>query len=163
MNNRLFVIMLSIAVTMMFYSRIHAQSEYELAQIVTERNQIMKSMLKSYFPLISIKDGKNSDFQSGADAALAIAEGMSSSLSLFPAGSAKGEAPGSRAKPEVWTDSEGFQSAAEDLIEAANMLAEISKQENVESFVSQFALLESACIACHEFKPSAGGKYRYGH
>jgi cytochrome c556 len=138
----------------------NAQSEYDLVKIVTERNVVMHSMLGSYWPLLAIYKGESSDLVAAAEAAQSIKEGMNASMSMFPSGTAKGEVPVSRAKPEIWSESADFKAAADELISASETLTDIAKSGEVEAFKIQFQRLEKACVGCHGFKPSSGGKFR---
>jgi cytochrome c556 len=138
-----------------------AQTEYELAQTVQKRNLAMKGMLKSYFPLLAIKNGKSADLEKAAQSAESVKAGLVSALSLFPEGTAKGEAPGSRARPEIWSKPDEFAAAADQLVEVLDQLIVSANSGDVEAFKTQFAFVESACIGCHEFKPSGGGRFRF--
>lgn len=68
---------------------------------------------------------------------------------LFVPGSAQGEADDSAARPEIWTDMDGFQSRFQGLVEAASGASEAVKggQANVGPVVGK---LGAACKACHD-------------
>lgn len=129
---------------------------------VMDRQALMKSMLRSYFPLLDISKGKSTDLAKAAEAARKLNDDMIKSLTLFQEGTAVGQVPGSRAKPEVWSNSLEFETAAKALTSSISKLIELSESGDIEGFQAQFPLVEKACIGCHEFKPSGGGKFRYG-
>lgn len=141
-------------------STTNAQSD--LRAKVMERQALMKSMLKSYFPLLAVYKGKNTDLAKAAESARNLNDQMTKSLELFVEGTAKDQVPGSRAKPEVWSMSSEFGKAAELLTSSISGLIELSESGDIEGFKAQFQVLEQACIGCHEFKPSGGGKFRFG-
>jgi cytochrome c556 len=126
-----------------------------------ERQALMVSMMRSYWPLVAIEKGESTDLAAAAAAAQTMNDGMVKSMSLFPAGTAKGEVPGSRAKPEIWTQSTEFRAAADELISATANLVDAANSGDVDTFKAQFRLVDQACSGCHEFKPSAGGKFRF--
>ena len=67
--------------------------------------------------------------------------------SQFPAGTET--AHGTKAKPEVWSDSAGFTKAAGDLQEAADKLATLAAADDKAGFAAQFDALGKTCGACH--------------
>ena len=138
-----------------------AFADSDLRNKVMERKKIMKSMLRSYFPLMAIHKGKSTDFQKAVAAIDSLKHGMLDSAPLFVEGTAKGDVPGSRAKPEVWSASADFKAAADELVSAADQLAAAAQSGDLQAFKTQFELMDAACRACHEFKPSAGGRFRF--
>ena len=126
-----------------------------------ERQALMKSMLRSYFPLLAVYKGKSTDLAKAGEAALKLKEDMAKSLVLFTEGTAKDQVPGSRAKPDIWSEPDKFETAANAIISSLGKLIEISTSGDVEAFKKQFKLVEQACLGCHEFKPSGGGKFRF--
>ena len=138
---------------------INAQSDQRAT--VMERQALMKSMLKSYFPLLAVYKGKSTDLTKAGEAALKLKDDMAKSIVLFPEGTAKDQVPGSRARPEIWSEANVFEAAANAVISSVGKLIEISASGEVEAFKMQFSLVEQACLGCHEFKPSGGGKFRF--
>lgn len=66
---------------------------------------------------------------------------------LFPEGSETGGE--TEAKPEIWSDREGFEKRAADMREASAKLIENTPQD-LESFRAAFKELTQTCGACHE-------------
>jgi cytochrome c556 len=65
----------------------------------------------------------------------------------FPAGTEK--AKGTKALPAVWSDPDGFQTAADKLAEAADKLAMLAKANDAEGVAAQVKVVGDACGACH--------------
>ncbi|UCH41115.1 MAG: cytochrome c [Gammaproteobacteria bacterium] len=127
-----------------------------------ERQALMKSALKSYFPLLAVYNGKSTNLTKAGEAARKLKDDMAKSLALFSEGTAKDQVPGSRAKPEIWSEASDFEAAGNVVISSVDKLIEILASGDVEAFKVQFSLVEQACLGCHEFKPSGGGKFRFG-
>ena len=139
------------------------KAQSDLRAIVWERQNLMISMQKSYWPLLDIKRGKSTDLAKAGAAAQTMRVAMVKALKLFPVGTAKGEVlgSGSRARPEVWNKSGEFEAAANELISAIDNLVEVSNSGDVDTFKVQFKAVEQACLGCHGLWPSHGGKFRF--
>ena len=140
-------------------SELNAQSD--LREIIQKRKNQMNAMEDAYWPLLDIKKGKSTDLAKGGAAAKLMANAMVKALALFPLGTAKGEVLGSRARPEIWSNSSEFKAAANALISASSKLAEIAKSGDLELFKAQFQVVEQVCRGCHAFTPSPGGKFKF--
>jgi len=68
---------------------------------------------------------------------------------LFPESSMEGGDPPTRAKPEIWQDTAGFEAAAAKLIEAANTAA-TAAAEGQEAFAAALGAVGQGCGDCHE-------------
>jgi cytochrome c556 len=78
----------------------------------------------------------------------AIAEQMSKlPWEGFVAGSDKGE---TGAKPEIWTESAKFKSAAEKMQQEMSKLAQTTKGGDLNAIKAQFGATGKACKACHD-------------
>lgn len=80
--------------------------------------------------------------------AKAIARWASVMPSLFPPGSDKGG--NTKALPEIWSDSAGFQKAAANLGEHATKLASAAAANDAETVATETKALGDACGACHK-------------
>lgn len=136
---------------------------YSSAQmdVVKERQDLMRVQGKSFGPLVAVLKGESSDLAAAAAAAQAMHDAAVKAATLFPAGTAKGEAEGSRAKPEVWSDSAEFKAASDKLAEETMKLVTAANSGDVDAFKAQFQMAAQACGGCHEGKGSAGGKFRF--
>lgn len=78
----------------------------------------------------------------------AIAEQMSKlPFDAFGAGTDKGD---TRAKPEIWTESAKFKSAAEKMQQEMSKLALAAKGGDLNAVKAQFGETGKACKACHD-------------
>ena len=70
---------------------------------------------------------------------------------MFPAGTENGH--NTKAKPEIWSNTAGFQKAAENYTQAADKLAVLAEAGDKAGFAAQFKETAAACGACHrQFK-----------
>ena len=76
--------------------------------------------------------------------ATTIADHLKMASTLFPAGSGGGE---SRAKPEIWTDSAGFEKGMKDAQAAAVALQSVSDEA---AFGPALGALGGNCKSCHD-------------
>lgn len=69
-------------------------------------------------------------------------------LEGFPEGSGSGA--DTEAKPEIWTDRDGFRSKMDDFVRESKLLAEASRGGDEAKAKAQFKTTAGACKACHE-------------
>lgn len=79
--------------------------------------------------------------------AKAMAKWMRVFPSTFPPGSDHGD--NTKALPAVWSDTAGFQKAANDMAEASDKLAQLAKAGDVDGVTTQVKAVGEACAACH--------------
>jgi cytochrome c556 len=137
------------------------QSTYDLVKIVSERKRYMFEMQQAFWPLFNINNGRSTDLVAAADAARSIDEKFVRFLALLPEGTAGGEVPGSRARPEIWTEPSKFSAAVEGLHSATARLVVAASSGDIDTFKVEFEAFNGACFACHDFKPSSGGVFRF--
>lgn len=148
----------SIVSALMVTTDLFAQTDLE--KVVQERQKLMKTMGRSFPPMVAVLKGESTDFVAAAAAAESMHDAMTKAIDMFPAGSANGEVAGSRAKPEVWTNAAEFKAASDDLIDTTAKLVEVAKSDDLNAFKEQFQLVGRACGGCHKGKGDAGGKFR---
>ncbi len=158
---RVFTVALSALLTMTPHASISQTSEYELGQIVVKRQPLMFDLQTAYWTLLKVKNKESDDYQAVAEAARRMSATMAEFVLLMKPGTARGQAAGSRAKPEVWTEPEAFATAANDFRSQADALAEVAASGNPEAYAGAFDTFAAACTACHELRPSSGGRFRY--
>jgi cytochrome c556 len=83
-----------------------------------------------------------------ADGAGALAEWAGLLTSLFPPGTDKGH--DTKALPKIWTDTAGFQKAADNFATAAKSLVTAAKAGDKAAFAAAFKQTGKACGACHK-------------
>jgi cytochrome c556 len=137
------------------------QSQYDLAKIVIERNGEMLEMQTAFWPLFNINNDKSTDLAAAVDAIKTIDENFARFLELLPEGTAGGQVPGSRAKPEIWTEPSEFSAVAERLRSATSRLSEVASTGDIDAFKLEFATFQPACFGCHDLKGSSGGQFRF--
>ena len=112
-----------------------------------KRETLMKGMGKELGPLVAMVQGK-SDYDGAKAKAAAdkLAELANSDWQpLFPEGSDAG----TRAKPEIWSDWDGFMADKEDLAAATTELA-ASAGDGLDTLKAKFGPVGGACGACHK-------------
>lgn len=139
-----------------------AQStEYELTQIVNERRPLMFDLQTAYWVLLDVQNGKSTDFESAANAARSMSDIMEQFIPLMQPGTARGEAPGSEARPEVWSEADAFEAAAEGFRAQAISFSEVAALGDIDKYKKEFGAFTAACTSCHGLWPSSGGRFRY--
>lgn len=110
-----------------------------------ERHQEMEGVGDAMKPLVAIAK-KEAPFDAAVvnKNATAIADHLKKAATLFPAGSGGGE---SLAKPEIWTDTPGFEKAMKDAQAAAAALQQVKEEA---AFRPALGGLGGACKACHD-------------
>lgn len=136
-------------------------AQSDLTQSYTQRRQLMFDMQAALWPMFEIKNGESTNFTAAAGGARELSEALSKAVTLFPAGSAKGEIPFTRAASEIWSDAAGFEAASEALLMASASVQKAADAKDIDSFNLEFDALIEACTGCHDLKPSGGGKYRH--
>jgi len=132
------------------------------ARAVQERVEIMKGLWSGYYRDFSqIARGESTNLAAVPDKARQASATVKRVGTLFPAGTAQGEVPGTRSKPEIWSDSAGFQAAIATLAAETEQLAQVAAAGDLDAYKAQFAKVSQACGACHGGPARSGGKYRF--
>jgi cytochrome c556 len=121
----------------------------------------MLDLQSAYWVLLGVHNGKSSDFAGAAGAARSMSDIMERFRSLMQPGTARGEAPGSRARPEVWSEADAFEAAANDFQAMAVSFSDVAARGNKDEYDKEFEALTVACTSCHGLRPSSGGRFRY--
>ena len=140
-----------------------AATQFELMQQVTQRNALMMTMLSAYWPLLKISNGENSNLSDGVEAARTITEATDKIVALFPGGTAKGQVPGTRARPEIWSKPEEFQAAVDILKAAATSLqaaAEAGDLAAFETHASRLSRLHARVATASDRRATASSALR---
>jgi cytochrome c556 len=114
---------------------------------IEDRQELMKANGKTMKLLGGMAQGENPfDAATVKREAEAMAARFEKAKTLFPPGSDKGP-PETYAKPEIWTDPEGFVSALNRAVDASRALAEVTEATQLGEAV---AATGGACKNCHE-------------
>ena len=110
-----------------------------------DRHMAMEAVGDAMKPLGTIAK-KQAPFDAAAVKANAttIADNLKKSAALFPAGSGGGE---SKAKPEIWTDAEGFDREMKEAHAAAVALQSVKDEA---AFGPALGALGAKCKSCHD-------------
>ena len=82
-----------------------------------------------------------------ADGAKGLVSWANAIPSLFPTGTESGHK--TKAKPEIWSDTPGFQKASAKFVAAAQKLETLADADDKAGFATQFKAVGEACGACH--------------
>jgi cytochrome c556 len=114
---------------------------------IEDRQELMKANGKMMKLLGGMAQGENPfDAAVVKQEAEAMAARFEKAKTLFPPGSDQGP-PETFAKPEIWTDPEGFASALNRAVEASRTLAGVTEAAQLGEAVETTG---SACKNCHE-------------
>ena len=138
-----------------------ASAQDDLGAMVEQRQQLMKTMGKSFGPIIPVIKGESTDLEAATLAAREMHDAVVRAAEMFPAGTARGEVDGSRAKPEIWSQSEEFTNASNTLMEVTAGLVTAGESGDIEAFRAAFQPMGPACGGCHRGKADEGGKFRF--
>ena len=135
-------VVLSLGVTLAFATSVD--------EAITARQEFMKARVAALKPLISIMKGEApydpATIKTSLDQMNAAGDKVKN-MDLFPPGSDKGTTVETWAKPEIWSDPQGFKAASDALDKA---FAELAASTDEASFKAAFSDVGAACGGCHE-------------
>jgi cytochrome c556 len=114
---------------------------------VIETRQAGQDLLAGTFAGIRGVVAAKGDVKALENPAKAMGRWVKQFYTLFPPGSDHGH--DTKALPAVWSDSAGFQKAANDLADATAKLAELAKAGDADAMTAQIKVVGDACAACH--------------
>lgn len=132
----------------------------DLTKVVVDRHGVMRDIQNAYWPVLAVMNGESTDLAAAAAASQSIQDALGRFSALLLPGTAKGEVPGSRANPEVWSEPAEFAAALNALQAATAALSEAAASGDIDLFKARFDSFASACVGCHALKPSGGGRFR---
>jgi cytochrome c556 len=131
------------------------------AEAVKARKDFMNGLWTNYYRgFVQVARGESTDLAAVSDKAQEAAAAVRRIPSLFPAGSGPDVVPGTRAKPEVWSQRAEFEAAAAKLADETAKLGDIAKGGNLDATKAQVAVVGQACAGCHGGPAKSGGKFR---
>jgi cytochrome c556 len=115
--------------------------------------EIISARQANYKRIGDIADSLKKSLEAGASAA--SLEPLAAELDMrahrihdfFPAGTETGG--NTKARPEIWSNREGFNAAAMTLTDATTKLEALAKAGDNDGFAAQFRTTGAACGACH--------------
>jgi cytochrome c556 len=133
---------LTAAVVLVGLGAAHAQAPdpIKLRQTIFDLNGGSFAFLKS----VAATKG---DLKAAEPVARGIARWAALIPAMFPPGSDKGD---TKALPEIWSDSAGFQKDAASFGDAATKVADAAKAGDADAFAANVKSLGDACGACHK-------------
>lgn len=136
-------------------------AQTDLTEAVERRQELMKTMGGTFRTTLPVFRGESTDLAAAGEAAQTGHDAIAEAITLFVEGTARGEVEGSRAKPEIWTEREDFEAAANALMDAFANLAAAADTGDIDQFKAAFQPLGRACGGCHEGPREEGGKFRF--
>jgi len=147
MNLRNAVLVLTIGAFIIGAAHADSQSVPIKTDDVIAARQAGFSLLGAQFGLMKSAVAADADVKPFADSAKSAGLWARSIPSLFPKGTEQGH--DTQAKPEIWSDSAGFEKAAQNMADAAAKLAQAAESGDKASFAAQFKETGKACGECH--------------
>jgi cytochrome c556 len=121
----------------------------------------MSGIQTAYWPLFELDAGKRTDFEVVAESVEQISSALDRFQAMFPPGTARGETAGSRATPEIWSAPDDFNGAIKALKDSLLELEAAASDGDFAKYRMMFTEVATACVACHGFRPSGGGRFRF--
>ena len=132
------------------------------AQMVEQRQELMKSLFPSYYrDMAQVVRGQSNDLAGVATKASQASDALKKAAVLFPQGSGREAVPKTRAKPEVWTQRAEFEAAMTKLVAETDAIGAAAKSGNLDAVKAQWLKVAEACGACHGGPAKSGGKFRF--
>lgn len=137
----------SVLASVAFAAVLSFASTLAVAGPIEDRQKLMKANGQTMKTLGGMAQGETPfDAAVVKDQAEAMATRFEAAKGMFPPGSDKGP-PENYAKPEIWSDPEGFAAAMNKTIEASTALAAVSEQAQ---FGEAMGAVGEACKNCHD-------------
>ena len=132
------------------------------AQMVEQRQELMKSLWPSYYQeMARVVRGQSNDVAGVAAKAGQASEALKKAAVLFPPGTGRDTVQKTRAKPEVWSQRAEFEAALTKLITETDSIGAAARSGNLDAVKAQWLKVAEACGACHGGPAKSGGKFRF--
>ena len=127
-------------------STVHAQGNSDA--VISYRKNVMKAVGGHTGALFTIVKGNMTEYQDQMlYHARALHEAARSIPGLFSEGTGEGK---TRAKAEIWSEREAFETVAGDMTKAAEKLVNIAETGNLSEFSQALRPLGKSCKNCHK-------------
>jgi len=132
------------------------------ADIVKARQDAMESLWRDSYKAVAatVRTDKPDLTLVATNSAKATAT-LQKLATLFPPGTGRDAVPGTRAKPEIWSDRKEFEGNLATLINASKALTDDANAGSVEKVKADWTNLAKACGGCHGGPVKSGGKFRF--
>ena len=132
------------------------------AQMVEQRQEVMKSLWPSYYQdMARVVRGQSNDVAGVATKASQASEALKKAAPLWPAGTGREAVQKTRAKPEIWTQRAEFEAALTKLVAETDAIGAAARSGNLDAVKAQWLKVAEACGACHGGPAKSGGKFRF--
>jgi cytochrome c556 len=112
-----------------------------------ETRQAGQDLFSATYAGIRVVVATKGDVKTLESPAKAMARWMKQFPTQFPKGSEEGH--NTKALPAVWSDNEGFQKTANEMVAAATKLAELAKAGDADAVATQVKAMGEVCVTCH--------------
>ena len=150
-----------VVILMTFVTASDVASQSQTSALVKHRQSMMKQMGLTSRVFVPILKGQNKNVRDAVAAAATVNTIAKQISAIFPQGTGRDAVPGSRAKPEVWSQRGEFEAAAAKLVEESGKLISAASTNQIQTFRTQFKAFVTACGGCHSGKAARGGKFRF--
>ena len=113
-----------------------------------ETRQAGQDLFAAAYAGIRVVVATKGDVKTLEQPAKAMARWMRQFPTQFPKGSEEGH--NTKALPAIWSDAEGFQKTANEMVDAATKLAELAKAGDADGVAAQVKAMGEVCVACHK-------------
>ena len=132
------------------------------AQMVEQRQEVMKSLWPSYYQeMARVVRGQSNDVAGVATKASQASEALKKVAPLFASGTGREAVPKTRAKPEIWTQRPEFEAALTKLVAETDAIGAAARSGNLDAVKAQWLKVAEACGTCHGGPTKSGGKFRF--
>ena len=135
-----------VAILVLSASVLAGRATETVSMVILERIDQM-DQLATAMKAISNRINSKGDLADVKKQASGIREIAESLPALFPEGSGEGRTD---AKPEIWSNRQGFEARATELVLQAKKLEQAAAGNDSAGFLNQFHVVEQVCSDCHE-------------
>ena len=123
-----------VVILMTFVATSDVASQSQTSTLVKHRQSMMKQMGQTYRIFGPILKGQNKNVRDAVAAAATVNTIAKQISAIFPQGTGRDAVPGSRAKPEVWSQRGEFEAAAAKLVEESGKLISAASTNQIQTF-----------------------------
>jgi cytochrome c556 len=153
---------LALGVSLFLLAGTVAWTQSSPAQMVEQRQEVMKSLFPSYYrDMAQVVRGQSNDLANVATKASQASDALKKVAPLFASGTGREAVPKTRAKPEVFTQRAEFEAALTKLITDTDAIGAAARSGNLDAVKAQWLKVAESCGGCHGGPAKSGGKFRF--